>query len=165
MDISREDNQCHTSQARILALLEQASLRFFPLKLICFLLSNCFLETCSYLAWLLEPLTGRCDTWIPVLLQRICRVSSTNCTVSQSYRSANSWGLKLVFLPGDLEAGCLLPIVRRLSQIATGAMGHPSADTARRFKGSKYETYRRDSQEGWGKGHGNWERPWRWGGR
>lgn len=74
-------------------------------------------------------------------------LSSTNCTASQSYRSANSSGLELVLLPGNLEAGCLLPIVRRLSQIATGAMGHPSADTARRFKGCRYQTYRGDSQE------------------
>lgn len=44
-------------------------------------------------------------------------------------------------------------------------MGHPSGNTARRFKGSRYETYRRGSQEGWGKGHSNWERPRGWGGR
>lgn len=30
----------------------------------------------SYLAWWSEPLTGTGDTWIPVLLQRICRASS-----------------------------------------------------------------------------------------
>lgn len=44
-------------------------------------------------------------------------------------------------------------------------MGHPSGNTARRFKGGRYETYRRGSQEGWGKGHSNWERPQGWGGR
>lgn len=44
-------------------------------------------------------------------------------------------------------------------------MGHPSGNTARRFTGSRYETYRGGFQEGWGKGHSNWERPRGWRGR